>query len=134
MRAVLVAYDVPDTPPPGKLRRDALPADWATYPFSKATQDIGTEWVRGRVELALRVPSAIVPHEMNWLLNPRHPAVAKVKSDRAGAVFLRWAPPLRIRRETADCGRRRGANWPTVGPKVDALFAGGRLICKLNVP
>jgi len=77
---VLVAYDVPDVPPAGERAPASLPGDWAAYPFSKATQDIGTEWVRGRAELALRVPSAIVPHEMNWLLNPRHSAIAKVKA------------------------------------------------------
>ncbi|HMI88590.1 MAG TPA: RES family NAD+ phosphorylase [Polyangiaceae bacterium] len=82
---VLVAYDVPDVPIPGVRMIAELPPDWAAYPFSKATQDIGTMWARRRAELALRVPSAVVPHEMNWLVNPHHAGIAKVKVTVLGA-------------------------------------------------
>jgi RES domain-containing protein len=81
---VLVAYDVPDTLAVGERSAASLPDDWAAYPFSKATQDIGTEWIRSRARVALRVPSAIVPHEVNWLVNPHHPDVAKVKTTVMG--------------------------------------------------
>jgi RES domain-containing protein len=81
---VLVAYDVPETLIPGERLPSSLPRDWAAYPFSKATQDIGTAWAKSRAELALCVPSAVVPHEMNWLLNPHHAAIAKVKATVLG--------------------------------------------------
>jgi len=81
---VLVAYDLPETPAPGVRWPASLPRNWAAYPFPKATQDIGTAWAKSRAQLALRVPSAVVPHEMNWLLNPHHTAIATVKATVLG--------------------------------------------------
>src|SRR5689334_11718602 len=81
---VLVAYDLPDAPAPAERSVASLPAEWASFPFPKSTQEIGTAWARSRAQLALRVPSAIVPHEMNWLLHPQHPAMAKVKATVLG--------------------------------------------------
>jgi len=49
----------------------ALPDDWRDR--KEVTQQVGTAWL-ARVDSALmRVPSAIMPHTHNWLLNPRHP-------------------------------------------------------------
>jgi RES domain-containing protein len=81
---VLIAYDVPEAPAPAERLPASLPRDWAAYPFPKTTQDIGTAWAKSRATLALRVPSAVVPHEMNWLLNPHHPAIARVKATVLG--------------------------------------------------
>ena len=81
---MLVAYDVPATPAPRVRLPASLPRDWATYPVPKTTQDLGTAWANRRTELALRVPSAVVPHETNWLLNPHHVAIAKVKATVLG--------------------------------------------------
>jgi RES domain-containing protein len=81
---VLVAYDVPAAPAPRVRLPASLPRDWAAYPFPKVTQDLGTAWAKSRAELALRVPSAVVPNEMNWVLNPHHSAIAKVKATVLG--------------------------------------------------
>ncbi len=56
-----------------------FPSSWRDYPHSKETQLFGAEWVRARRSAALRVPSAVVPGEFNYLLNPAHPQFAKVK-------------------------------------------------------
>jgi RES domain-containing protein len=77
---VLVAYDVPDAPLPRTWLPASLPDDWAHYPFPASTQDLGTAWAAGGAETAIMVPSAVVPLEMNWLLNPRHRAMAKVRA------------------------------------------------------
>jgi len=48
-----------------------LPDDWRDR--KDVTQQLGAAWL-ARVDSALmRVPSAIMPHTHNWLLNPRHP-------------------------------------------------------------
>jgi RES domain-containing protein len=91
---VLVAYDVPAAPAPRVRLPASLPRDWAAYPFPKVTQDLGTTWAKSRAELALRVPSAVVPNEMNWLMNPHHPAIAKVKA----TVFGPFSFDRRLRR------------------------------------
>lgn len=37
-----------------------------------ACQDAGEAWIRERTQLAIRVPSVIIPEEFNALLNPHH--------------------------------------------------------------
>jgi RES domain-containing protein len=49
-----------------------LGTDWRASPPTSATQRIGDEWLDEATSAALRVPSAVVPGEFNYLLNPRH--------------------------------------------------------------
>lgn len=56
-----------------------LPAGWRAYPAPAALQALGAAWVRAGATVALRVPSAVVPREDNLLLNPAHPAMAKLR-------------------------------------------------------
>lgn len=76
---VLIAYDVPDVLAADAWPIASLPADWTDYPAPASTQDLGTRWAEGGSNVALKVPSVVVPLETNWLLNPRHPAIRKVK-------------------------------------------------------
>lgn len=50
-----------------------LPKKWDAEPASAATQQAGDQWIATQRSVALLVPSAIVPVEMNALINPRHP-------------------------------------------------------------
>jgi RES domain-containing protein len=58
---------------------NALRRDWRNEPPPHATQTISLEWDRRNEIALLRMPSVIVPREVNYLLNPRHPAFAKLK-------------------------------------------------------
>ena len=60
-----------------------VPETWRQFPHSPETQAFGAEWCRAQRSLALRVPSAVVPGEFNFLLNPAHPDFAKVKIGKA---------------------------------------------------
>jgi RES domain-containing protein len=55
-----------------------LPSDWKDFPAPSALQRIGDRWVAEQRSVVLRVPSAIVPSESNFLLNPRHSAFGLV--------------------------------------------------------
>ena len=55
-----------------------LPADWRASPPPSAVQQIGDLWVRRASSAVLEVPSALIPHERNYLLNPSHPAFTRV--------------------------------------------------------
>ncbi len=53
-----------------------LPEDWMER--DDTTRRIGDAWLANAESLLLKVPSAIMPHTHNWLLNPAHPLAAKV--------------------------------------------------------
>ncbi len=50
----------------------SLPAGWRSAARSEATLEIGERFVAESSALALAVPSAIVPQEFNYLINPLH--------------------------------------------------------------
>jgi RES domain-containing protein len=56
-----------------------FPQSWRSYPFPPLTQKFGSDWARDLRSVALRVPSAVVPGEFNFLINPAHPDFTKVK-------------------------------------------------------
>ena len=55
-----------------------LPPDWQAWPHPPSTRALGTDWFDARRSVALVVPSAVVPHETNVLLNPLHPAFHEI--------------------------------------------------------
>lgn len=52
---------------------DLLPDDWRAVPWPASTQEIGTFWYEEQASVVLDVPSAVVPHQRNFLLNVVHP-------------------------------------------------------------
>lgn len=50
-----------------------LPDGWDIRPYGPASQRVGDEWVRSDASLVLRVPSVVLPHAYNYLINPQHP-------------------------------------------------------------
>ena len=60
------------------IAAESLPDHWRRYPAPPETQTIGDRWVIEQRSLALQVPSAIIPTESNYLLNPAHPDFASV--------------------------------------------------------
>ena len=61
----------------------ALPANWRNTPAPEELQKIGTDWVRRATSVLLRVPSALIPEEHNYLVNPTHPDITRLKTGRA---------------------------------------------------
>ena len=59
-----------------KIPRDELPLLWHAVPPCFATKTIGDLWVKDALAPILRVPSAVVPQEFNYLFNPNHPDFA----------------------------------------------------------
>jgi RES domain-containing protein len=52
--------------------------NWRAEPEPKRLQMIGDEWLDSRPSVVLRVPSAIVGGEFNYLLNPLHSDFTKL--------------------------------------------------------
>ena len=59
--------------------RDLLPAEWRGHPGPAALRQLGDQWVRESRSAVLRVPSAIIETEANYLLNPAHGDFAAVE-------------------------------------------------------
>ncbi|MCG6943502.1 MAG: RES domain-containing protein, partial [Thiohalocapsa sp.] len=53
-------------------------ADWRDPAARDTLRRIGAEWVRRRDTAILAVPSAVIPIETNYLLNPAHPNFGRV--------------------------------------------------------
>jgi RES domain-containing protein len=56
-----------------------LPKNWRAEPAPKRLQLLGDEWLSSRKSPVLRVPSAIVGGEFNFLLNPLHSDFSKLR-------------------------------------------------------
>lgn len=79
--SLLSAYSLVTATIPDKLvsslDRKILPPNWKSSPVPPAVQAIGDEWANSKTSLALRVPSAIVDHSYNILINPAHREFAR---------------------------------------------------------
>jgi RES domain-containing protein len=62
-----------------RIDRTRLSKNWRLNPFPRETQVMGDEWLVSGHSCILEVPSAIVPHESNYILNPKHPEFASLE-------------------------------------------------------
>jgi RES domain-containing protein len=69
---VLVTAGVPDDLPTKRIGVDDLPSLWRRSPAPAELARIGDEFAAEAKHCVLVVPSALAPHENNWLLNPQH--------------------------------------------------------------
>ena len=56
-----------------------LPDEWGAIPPQQVSMQWGSNWAVLSQDLALRVPSVVVPEETNVLINPQHPAITQVR-------------------------------------------------------
>lgn len=71
--------EIPDEVRIKKIDKDKLPANWQEYTNYSSCQAIGDAWLRENETALLQVPSAIVPEEHNYLINPQHPDFIQIK-------------------------------------------------------
>jgi len=71
------------------LSPPSLPSDWKEKAFVPAsTQKIGLDFVREGTHYLLKIPSAIVPGEFNYLLNPQHSDHSKTRIEEVINPFV----------------------------------------------
>jgi RES domain-containing protein len=76
---VVVAADVPDHVSRTVLKPRDLPSNWRQVPAPPGLAMIGDSFAAQRKSAILVAPSALVPSEANWLMNPLHPEFAEIK-------------------------------------------------------
>ncbi|MEQ1529302.1 MAG: RES domain-containing protein [Methylococcales bacterium] len=62
-----------------------LPSDWREAYPPLSCQLVGSQWLSQTQTAVLRVPSAIIPQEQNFILNPAHPDFSKLSIHLANA-------------------------------------------------
>ncbi len=76
---VVATADVPDDVSRVDVAPARLPATWRQTPAPAELAAIGDRFARARRAAILVVPSALVPDEFNWLLNPEHPDFRRLR-------------------------------------------------------
>ncbi len=75
---VCFGVEIPEDVAIHEVRVEDLPAEWRRLPGPPELRDIGTRWAESGETVVLRVPSAVVPEEHNFLLSPRHPDFSRL--------------------------------------------------------
>ncbi|WP_395946785.1 RES family NAD+ phosphorylase [Caedibacter taeniospiralis] len=68
--------------------REHLPKCWQDQPAPPETAALGDDWLRSCQSMVLAVPSAVVPREWNYLLNPEHEKFSQVVKRVENLPFL----------------------------------------------
>lgn len=86
-RYVMIPAAIPKGVRIERVSVESLPADWRERSARERLQAIGTAWAKQRSSAVLVVPSAVIPSESNYLLNPLHPAFAKIEIGKPQAFM-----------------------------------------------
>lgn len=76
---MMIEINVPDQLNIKSLAIKSLPDNWDSKPAIKSTQKIGDEFVNTKTYSILKVPSAVVQGDFNYLINPHHDAFKHIK-------------------------------------------------------
>lgn len=77
--------DIPDKLQLTRISIDELPSDWKEFKNQPQTRAVGDAWSRRAETAVLKIPSAIIPEEYNYLINPNHPefsSISLIRTDR----------------------------------------------------
>jgi len=74
----IASIEIPDDIVTKEIPISDLPGNWRNYPSPLELAELGTRWALSNDTLLLCVPSAVVEHEFNILINPLHPDMIHV--------------------------------------------------------
>ena len=69
------------------IKTSELPLNWRRLEAYSKLQDIGADWFTSQESLVLKVPSAIIPLEDNFIINTKHKDFNQVKLVRVEDYF-----------------------------------------------
>jgi RES domain-containing protein len=78
-RYAVIEARIPKSVTIERIRIEDLPTDWREIHGREKLRAIGTEWARRLPAAVLAVPSAVIPAELNYLLNPLHRDFRRIK-------------------------------------------------------
>lgn len=77
---VAISATIPDGVDLETISMDRLPPRWREYPAPETLQQIGERWAEQGRAAVLSVPSAVIPQERNFLLNPAHAQFSRIEA------------------------------------------------------
>ena len=75
---VATSADIPDSLISEKVTMASLPGTWRQQDYLERTRDQGSEWLKAMTSAVMAVPSAVIPIESNYLINPRHKHFSRI--------------------------------------------------------
>ena len=86
---IIVKIEVPDEKLIQYHDRKDLPPHWDRFPYTHASQKVFTDWITledaGPV---LALPSAVVPEEWNFIINPLHQKMTRIRVVDVGPLSI----------------------------------------------
>lgn len=75
----IIEINIPSSLTIDEIKMNELPMKWFDYKNYSICQEIGDDWIADFKTPVLKVPSAIIKKETNYLLNPNHKDFRKIK-------------------------------------------------------
>lgn len=79
---VAISATIPDGIAVETIPQERLPPAWREYPAPETVQQVGERWAARGKTAVLSVPSAVIPQERNFLLNPAHVQFSRIEAHR----------------------------------------------------
>ena len=76
---VITPVEVPDHLNVTSRPVETLPSGWNAAEPTEETRNVGKDWISELQSAVLAVPSVVIPHEYNYLLNPHHADFARIR-------------------------------------------------------
>ena len=77
----IIVIHIPDLLEIKCLEHSHLREEWRNHSGDES-RNLGTRWCLANQEAILAVPSAVIPFEYNYLLNPSHPDFTRISIDK----------------------------------------------------
>ena len=75
---ISIPIEIPSEIPFRILSSEELPESWNSAQHPNSTRELGTAWALSKSTAILLVPSAVLPRECNYLINPQHPDFLRI--------------------------------------------------------
>ena len=75
----VIVINIPDEVEITTITETGLPENWTKSNKLHHTRQIGNTWLSSQTSCVLKVPSAVIKGEFNFLINPAHPSFSKIK-------------------------------------------------------
>jgi RES domain-containing protein len=76
---IMLTINIPEHTELFEIDLKALTQGWKKFPFTEFTRKLGDDFILQNKFPLMKAPSAAIPGDFNYLINPRHPDFEKIK-------------------------------------------------------